>query len=151
MWRAIGRAMFWLTLPGIALIVWRSQRSRLLVVCDDHILAVRMWLGSGDWFLPGGGIGRSETAAQAVVREAAEEVGLQLTAEQLEPIGVAPFKRWLLSYTNHFFRISMAQRPALTIPHRLEISEYAWLPIMALPPGCSPEITTALKLARLLG
>ena len=50
-----------------------------VVVEDGRLLLVRRGRGAaaGEWALPGGRIERGETIAEAVVREVAEETGLQ--------------------------------------------------------------------------
>ncbi len=64
---------------------WRLRRPATLgvraLVCDDagRILLVRHTYSKG-WHLPGGGVERGETAVDAIVREAAEEGGVEATA-----------------------------------------------------------------------
>jgi ADP-ribose pyrophosphatase YjhB (NUDIX family) len=75
---------------------WRLRRSTTLgvraVICDEagRVLLVRHTYSKG-WHLPGGGVESRETAVEAVVREAAEEGGVEAT----EPPTLTGF------YANH--------------------------------------------------
>ena len=78
------------------------------------------------WGLPGGGIGRGETARQAAVRELAEELGLRVEAEQLrDPWSITERTAGGLN-TVTIFRLQAEQRPAVTVDE-LEIVAYHWL------------------------
>ena len=66
-------------------LVWWRVRKPLLLGCrvlafDDEgrVLLVRHSYGSGRWMLPGGGIGRGETAVVSASRELAEETACAL-------------------------------------------------------------------------
>ena len=56
-----------------------------IAVDDDQLLMIRRGRGpaQGDWSLPGGRVDPGETLAEAVVRELAEETGLEGVCEQL--------------------------------------------------------------------
>lgn len=62
---------------------WRAWRKVPLAGCsvivtrtDRAVLLVRHSYGSGDWSLPGGGLGRGEAPEAGARRELAEELGL---------------------------------------------------------------------------
>jgi 8-oxo-dGTP diphosphatase len=50
-----------------------------VVVDDDHLLLIRRGHGpaAGEWSVPGGRVEHGETMAEAVVRELAEETGIE--------------------------------------------------------------------------
>lgn len=63
---------------------WRLARVKLngcrILAFDDagRILLIRHSYGSGNWMLPGGGIGRREDPLAAALRELVEETGCRL-------------------------------------------------------------------------
>lgn len=83
-WVFTGRALFYITWPGLFFYLKSTKRARLIITCDDHILLTQDWLGNGQWMLPGGGLKVGETAEQAARRELFEETGL--TIKSLKPV-----------------------------------------------------------------
>lgn len=99
-----------------------------------ELLLIRNSYGNRAMFvLPGGGIGRGETPAQAAAREIKEEIGL--AADDLEPIGVyqsaAEGKRDTIS----LYKASARGNPA---PASIEIEEARYFPLDGLPDSTSP-------------
>ena len=56
-----------------------------VVVDDERLLMVRRGHGpaAGEWAVPGGRVESGETLAEAVVREVAEETGIEVVCEQM--------------------------------------------------------------------
>src|SRR4051794_6694842 len=70
-----------------ARLVWRFTKPRhfgalVMLWHDKRVLLVRTSYQDG-WVAPGGGIKADEAPVQAAIREASEELGLQLTLEDL--------------------------------------------------------------------
>ena len=66
-------------------VIWRTTD----LGWTDVLLIRRRWAPhAGAWALPGGHVDAGETAAEAAVREAAEETGLDLEADRLQWVGL---------------------------------------------------------------
>jgi 8-oxo-dGTP pyrophosphatase MutT (NUDIX family) len=88
LWNALGRVLYWVSRPGIWLIIAISPpRTRVVVKRNRQILLVRDWLGNGCWKLPGGGLHRGENPAVGAARELQEEVGISLAPSELIKLG----------------------------------------------------------------
>lgn len=82
--KPLGRILFWITWPGIWLVVQLAPpRTRVIIINKGKLLLTQAWLGDGSWVLPGGGLHRGEDAKQGAVREVQEETGLTLDPAQL--------------------------------------------------------------------
>ncbi len=142
----LGRCIFWITLPGLWLLINGSRRSRMLIIYEDTFLAVKPWLGSGHWMLPGGGIGPHEPDMAAVLREVAEETSITLQSSGVIALGERPFRKYGLRYTNVFFAATVSQPQPVKPRHKLEIASVAWLSVDQDIAQVSPEISQALDI-----
>lgn len=126
--QVIGRLVFWVTWPGLWLLVRWSRRTRLLLVCGDEFLAVRGWLGNGEWGLPGGGLHRGEEPIRGLLREVQEETGLTLALSHIKPAFQARYQAHGLRFNYQAFVAEMSIKPALR-PRSWEITEIIWQPL----------------------
>ena len=117
-------------------IVWRIQRPKLigvraLIVRERTVLLIRHRAGRQPWGLPGGGVERNESLAEAASREAREESGAQV--EILQLLGV--YGRFDGGVSNYIGVFICAPLSEPNPPRSLEIAEARYFPIDALPPG----------------
>lgn len=136
------------TYPVSSYVLHNSQRVRVVVIAKEHILLQRSNFGLQRWSLPGGGIGKTETAQQAAVRETMEETGVQLSLNTLKAVGqrrLPPNQRWpQMNITFFGTRLSKQQTPAIT--HRFEILEARWFRLDDLPKKRSVTVDIGLEL-----
>ncbi len=115
---------------------WRLRRSMTLGVrglaCDDagRVLLVRHTYSPG-WHLPGGGVEHGEIAAEALMRETAEEAGI---AAASTPLLLGVFANHANFKNDHIllFRIE-AWTPCAPLANN-EIAERGFFALDALPP-----------------
>jgi ADP-ribose pyrophosphatase YjhB (NUDIX family) len=116
-----------------------------LVRADRTLLLVEQRHSPG-WALPGGLLHRGESAAAGVVREVAEEVGLELDPDRL-PVPyavVAPnAKRVDIVYVTHLDDGATAAAGAgddVRIADRLEVTGVGWFDLDRLPDISEPTM-----------
>ena len=116
-----------------------------LVVRDGQILLVRHSYVSG-WLLPGGGVGRGEPPAEAVLRELREEIGL-VRASPPQFVGLYPRRAGWVTNVIALYRVDDADfifRP------NLEIREIRFADPAVPPEGTPPSVRRRLlEFARL--
>ena len=107
---------------------------------EGQLLTVRK-RGTDKFMHPGGKPEPGETAAQAAARELSEEVGIEVSPEQLEPLGV-----WLAVAANEAatnIEATVFTAPGTwDAPPSAEIAEIRWLDLSApLPADLAPLLT----------
>ncbi|SDW00903.1 ADP-ribose pyrophosphatase YjhB, NUDIX family [Arthrobacter sp. cf158] len=107
---------------------------------QGHLLTVRK-RGTDKFMHPGGKPEPGETAAEAAARELSEEVGIEVSPEQLEPLGV-----WLAVAANEAatnIEATVFTAPGTWEAHpSAEIAEIRWLDLTAsLPTDLAPLLT----------
>lgn len=114
---------------------------------DGDILLVRSWFGHQKWNLPGGGIRRDETPAEAAVREVYEETGLRIAVDHLNELGTFANPDPKAKYTIACFQVDIPKRPPRIAHHRrLEMLDVGWFPLANLPKDRSPTVDMAVAL-----
>jgi mutator protein MutT len=99
-----------------------------IAVADDQLLLVRRGHGpaGGRWSVPGGRVELGETLAEAVVRELAEETGLEALCDQ--------FVGWVerISDGYHFLILDFAVTVLSTSPPTAgdDAAEAKWVPLV---------------------
>ncbi len=102
-----------------------------IAVDDDRLLLVRRGRGpaAGEWSVPGGRVEAGETLVEAVVRELAEETGIEGVCDQL--VG------WVESIgpDHHFVILDFAVTVLDPTPIRAggDAAEAAWVPMADVP------------------
>lgn len=112
-----------------------SQGVRLIIVDERRVLLVSHWFAPWTWTLPGGGVGKNETAEEAALREASEETGLKVNSIAGEIgtyTGSMGERDKLTVYYSGDFEGSLAMRP------NLEIMARSWFDLDNLPEELSP-------------
>lgn len=116
-------------------------------IVDDaqgRVLLVRQRYSPG-WHFPGGGVGRGEPPAEAIVRELQEEVGLQSCAV---PVLHGLYTRTVGIATNLVALYRVAEAKIVFVPN-VEIAEIQWANPSAPPDDASPG--TLRRLGELSG
>ena len=109
---------------------WKTRGVKVMVFNPrGELLLIRNSYGK-DWLhvLPGGGIHRSESPADAALREVREEVGI--VAECLESMGTYRSEAEGKRDTIHLFTAFTADEPQAD---RVEVEEACFFPLDALP------------------
>jgi 8-oxo-dGTP pyrophosphatase MutT (NUDIX family) len=120
---------------------WRLAKVRLngcrVLAFDDagQVMLIRHSYGSGNWMLPGGGIGRGENPLAAALRELGEEAGCTLVEARLLAVVEEP----LYGTVN---RVHVVSGTVCGTPRRdgREVIELAFFAPGALPDNLSPAL-----------
>ncbi len=120
---------------------WRLAKVQLegcRVIARDaagRVLLIRHSYGSGNWMLPGGGIGRSEALLAAALRELAEETGLELESARCLAVLEEPLYG-TINRVHLFEGISRGEPRA----DGREVIEARFFPVSAMPEELSPAL-----------
>ena len=111
-----------------------------LVVRDNKILLVRHSYVRG-WLLPGGGVGRAEPPAEAILRELKEEIGL-VRSPPPEFVGLYSRRTGWVTNVIALYRIDNAE---FNFRSNLEIREVQFVDPVAPPDGTPPSVRRRLS------
>lgn len=125
----------------------------LVLLRDDHVLLLRRCntgYEDGKYSLPAGHVEPGEAATQAMLREAAEEIGIELAEAQLN-FGLVLHRRDTLD-AEVYFDLFFTAQAAGAVPQNLEpdkCDELRWVPLDDLPDTVIPSVAYALTQLRL--
>lgn len=140
-----GRVIFWLAWPVLWIYLRRGSRTRLLLICGDEFLALRGWFGARNgWTLPGGGLHKNEAPVSGLIREVQEETGIILDKKLIKPACIGTSDRYGLKFSYVSFTVELDKKPDVKI-QRLEIADYAWLPIDNLELPLAQDVAQILR------
>jgi len=111
-----------------------------LVVRDNKVLLVRHSYVRG-WLLPGGGVGRAEPPAEAILRELKEEIGL-VRSPPPEFVGLYSRRTGWVTNVIALYRIDNAE---FNFRSNLEIREVQFVDPVAPPDGTPPSVRRRLS------
>ena len=102
-----------------------------VAVVDDRVLMIRRGHGpaAGEWSVPGGRVEAGELLESAVVREVAEETGLDVVVDEL--LGWVERFHGDTHYVILDFRVTVLD-PDRSLQARDDAAEAAWIPIAEL-------------------
>jgi 8-oxo-dGTP pyrophosphatase MutT (NUDIX family) len=116
-----------------------------LVVRDNKVLLVRHSYVRG-WLLPGGGVGRAEPPAEAILRELKEEIGL-VRSSPPQFVGLYSRRTGWVTNVIALYRVDDAE---FSFQPNFEIREVRFADPVAPPDGTPPSVRRRLlEFARL--
>lgn len=143
LWLKLGVLVFWLSWPALWVYLYRSKRTRLLIVSGGEFLVLRGWLGAGNWNLPGGGLQKGEEPLTGLLREVKEETGLTFAKEQIKPLLKGLYREYGLRFTYDCYVLELPHQPEIK-KQRREIADHAWLPVENPQLTLSQDVHAAL-------
>jgi len=141
-----GRIIYFFMRPFLGLAMSGKPRARVLIKHGQQVLLVRSWLGEQEWSLPGGGIKKNEKPEATLIRELAEELGLDIHGEALEILLESSYKQATAEFPVTIYSLNLSQKPLLAV-HRPEILEAEWLDVASLPSKSNKLVSKALGLS----
>lgn len=144
LWQFLGVLAFWCVWPALWLYLRGTRRTRVLIVCGDEFLALRGWLGAGNWTLPGGGLHKGEEPLAGLLREVSEETGLMFAKKQVTFLYAGKYHEYGLGFSYDCYVVQLPQKPAV-FPRRWEIVAYAWLPVVNPKFPLAQDVRAALE------
>jgi len=118
----------------------------LLLIKDNQVLLLRRANTGhmdGQYGLPSGHIEAGEMPTTAAVRELAEEVGIDITPQDIVPVHTM-YASGDPTYVNLFFNAkAWTGEPEVKEPDRAD--HVAWFPLDALPENTIPYVRWAIK------
>ena len=119
----------------------------LVSIKDNKILLLRRFntgFMDGFYSFPAGHVEENETLTQAMVREAKEEIGVDIKREDLRLVHVMHRKEPNEERINFFFQAEKYQgEPKIMEPHKCD--DLSWFDLDNLPENVIPYIKEAIK------
>ena len=143
----IGIILYIIGLPLWRVILRGSDRCYVALIYDKKVVLVKNWMARDTWRLPGGGVKKSESRAQAVVREVKEELRIVLNQSRLVKLGEGKMVVDNLGYhyTNYYYLMDSFPK---VLPDNYEIIDFGLY--ASIPEGSQPGLKTVFDdLARL--
>ncbi|MGY0232133.1 NUDIX domain-containing protein [Longispora urticae] len=121
----------------------------LIILTRDEEVLLAQHKSTGQWSVPSGPLAGDENVLTAAIREAREKVGVQLTAEELEFVGVIHRRhgpeRANMAFVFHALSVPAVQdTPINADPTRC--AEVRWFPMEEPPENTSPNTVRGLEL-----
>lgn len=127
LWIILGRTLYRLAWPALAVYLYFTERTRVIVHVGDDVLAVKGWFGDGKWSLPGGGLRRNEDPKNGLLRELHEETGVTVSPGQIKPLFTRRVSsRPAYNFRVHAFMIELPKKPGVAAPGH-EIVQWEWI------------------------
>ena len=123
----LGRVLWPLQLPLMRFFIKRTRRVYLIIRDGDQILMTRNWLSDGCLALPGGGMARSESPEEALVRELAEEIGVKINPQEIKHVVSGVWRTHGLGFKYDIY--STKTKPSIGHVRRFEITDVRWVKI----------------------
>lgn len=140
-----GKLAYLILYPLVKIWLGHSKRAYALIGCGGEILVIKNWFGRQAWHLPGGGIRKGESPAEAASRELQEELGIIVSERTLVPLSSGIWHDRKLNFEYEILATQLAVKQQLRM-RRPEILEAVWLKPDQLNPTNTPqEILTALS------
>lgn len=121
----------------------KTQGVKVIIESGGKILMIKNSYGGVRWNLPGGGVDKGETALDAALREAREEVGIQVDETTIQEIGSYVTTHEGKIDTVHVFHGFTTQDSEIDND---EIVQAAWFSRDALPEQVATQAQKSLAL-----
>lgn len=142
----LGSIGFYLASQAFYLYLRHSERTRIVVVRQGRVLALKNWLSDGRWLFPGGGLHAGEAAVAGALRELFEETGIRAMSQELTELGSGQYHLHGLHYSFRAYVLRLSEEPSLR-RQRIEVSRLEWLRADALTArNASPDVLQSLIL-----